>query len=312
MPVTVRDRANREFLAAEKSRLSRLLDTVPTETAAKLVWPAFRERVLRELQHIRVIENGLAMGGRNGRPPAYLLAFVTSGLGQAVISFGDPDRADRVVACTPGLNTKLSSFGGDFNKAAVLWDQAHYLSPGQRIASIAWLGYRPPQLDGDAATPGKTVAGDGAAATGAVALANFTDGLRASHAPGSSAKLTMLGHSYGSLVTGKAAVLRSGRFADDLVFVGSPGVGVQRAEELGVPPSHVWAGEAGGDPVADLGHFGEDPCDPPFGAQRFQVEHGPFYLTLKAHSIYWDRGSRSLENLGHIVVGQYPQVRTRP
>ncbi|MEK8109345.1 alpha/beta hydrolase [Micromonospora sp. M12] len=44
----------------------------------------------------------------------------------------------------------------------------------------------------------------------------------------------MLGHSYGSLVVGVAA-REHGLAADALVFVGSPGVGVSHAAELGVP-----------------------------------------------------------------------------
>ncbi|WP_431894887.1 alpha/beta hydrolase [Nonomuraea sp. bgisy101] len=312
LPVTLRDRANRELLAGEKARLAALLTTVPSDPHLRLAWPALLDRVMRELDHVKAIEEGLAQGGRNGRPPAYLLSFDTRALGQAVISFGDPDEADRVVAYVPGLNTTLASYGSDLNRAAVLWDQAHFFAPSQRIASIAWLGYRAPQIDWQLNVPGRSVATDGAAEKGARALASLTDGLRASHGPSGTANLTILGHSYGSLVTGKAAVLRPGRFADDLVFVGSPGVGVRRAEELGVGPGRVWAGEAAGDPVADLARFGNDPGDDSFGARRFYVEDGPFYLTFKAHSDYWNVHSESLRNLAHIVNGEHQKVTTAP
>lgn len=310
VPARVRDQANRAFLAAEKVRLAALLTVVPDDMSLKLAWPAVLDRTLLALEHIRMIESGLAMGGRNGRPPALLLAFDLSALGQVTLSFGDPDTADRVVAYVPGFNTRLSTFTGDFNRAAVLWDQAHYLAPGQELASIAWLGYRAPQLDALALRQDMTVAGPGAADLGARPLAAFTDGLRATHVPARTAKLTVLGHSYGSLVTGKAALLRPGRLADDLVFVGSPGVGVERAEQLGVPASRVWAGEAAGDPVGDLARFGDDPCDTAFGARRFYVEDGPFYLTFAAHSDYWTPDSKSLKNLANIVSGRYHDITT--
>ncbi|MFE3448872.1 alpha/beta hydrolase [Nonomuraea sp. NPDC059194] len=306
LPVTVRDRANRALLATEKTRLAALLTTVAPHLA--LTWPAALDRVMLQLDHVKVIEQGLAQGGRNGRPPAYLLSFDLDSLGQAAISFGDPDAADRVVTYVPGMNTRLVSFGEDLNRAAVLWDQAHYFAPGQRIASIAWLGYRAPQVDWYLPVPGRSVATDGAADKGARTLASLVDGLRATHAPSGKAKLTMLGHSYGSLVTGKAAVLRPGRFADELVFVGSPGVGVWKAEELGVAPGKVWVGEAAGDPVGDFARYGNDPGDDSFGARRFYVEDGPFYLTFKAHSLYWDDDSESLKNLAHIVNGNYRKV----
>ncbi|MET9341183.1 alpha/beta hydrolase [Nonomuraea sp. NPDC003804] len=308
LPMTVRDRANRALLATEKARLAALLTTVPPDPHLALTWPAVLDRVMRELDHVKVIEQGLAQGGRNGRPPAYLLSFDVRSLGEAAISFGDPDTADRVVTYVPGMNTRLASFHEDLNRAAVLWDQAHYFAPGRKIASIAWLGYRAPQIDWQLTVPGQSVATDGAADTGARALASLVDGLRASHDPSGKAKLTMLGHSYGSLVTGKAALLRHGRFADELVFVGSPGVGVRRAEELGVGPGRVWAGEAAGDPVGDLARFGNDPGDDSFGARRFYVEDGPFYLTFKAHSDYWNDHSQSLRNLAHIVNAEYHRV----
>ncbi|GAA2353781.1 hypothetical protein GCM10010404_02000 [Nonomuraea africana] len=305
LPAAVRDRANRALLAREKTRLAVLLTTVPADPHLRLTWPGFLDRVLHELRHVQAIEDGLAAGGRNGRPPALLLSFDTRALGQAVISFGDPDAADRVVAYVPGLNTRLASFGGDLNRAAVLWDQAHYFAPGQRIASIAWLGYRAPQIDWQLNVPGRSVAADGAAEVGARSLVSLADGLRASHDPSRSAKLTVLGHSYGSLVTGKAATLRSGGFADELVFVGSPGVGVRSAEELGVGPGRVWAGEAPGDFVADLARFGNDPCDTSFGARRFGTRGGSVF---GAHSSYWDDDSQSLKNLANIVNGNYHKV----
>ncbi|HEY2763441.1 MAG TPA: alpha/beta hydrolase [Pseudonocardiaceae bacterium] len=80
----------------------------------------------------------------------------------------------------------------------------------------------------------------------------FQDGLRATH-QGPPSHNTVLGHSYGSTVVGYAA--RDHRIvADDVIFVGSPGVGVEHATDLHLPPSHVWSSHAANDLVRPLGH----------------------------------------------------------
>ena len=81
-------------------------------------------------------------------------------------------------------------------------------------------------------------------------------GLRESR-DGDPAHLTAIGHSYGSTTTGHAAH-DHGLPVDDLVVVGSPGLGgdVDNADDLGVDPDHVWAGVNSRDPVAYLADHG--------------------------------------------------------
>jgi hypothetical protein len=89
--------------------------------------------------------------------------------------------------------------------------------------------------------------------------------------------ITAIGHSYGSLTVGQAAQRDGGiPGADDIILVGSPGTGADRAEDLNVGKDHVFVGSAENDPVTMLpsrqqaaagtmGFFGGGP----FGAYLF-------------------------------------------
>ncbi|MEV6741671.1 alpha/beta hydrolase [Streptomyces sp. NPDC051104] len=90
--------------------------------------------------------------------------------------------------------------------------------------------------------------------------------------------------------------------ADDVVVVGSPGMTVDRAQDLQMDPEHVWIGGAEDDIV--INHFsdytlGRDPMLGAFGGNNFEVDtHG--------HSGYWDKGSDSLDNQGRVIAGRQP------
>ncbi|MEV7010523.1 alpha/beta hydrolase [Streptosporangium sp. NPDC051022] len=318
IPSATRDSANRAFLALEEKRLrderAELLkkrDELSRQPgrfmgfgAGSVFGPKLAEYSTM-LARVEAVKAALAEGGRNGRPPALLLGFDTTGQGRAVVSYGDPDTAHHVTTYVPGLATKIEDGKADFERALFTWDRANGLDSGKRTASIAWLGYDAPQID-QAFTPGHTVLFRGAAENGAKELASFVDGLRASHDPDVPANLTMVGHSYGSLTTGQAAVRRPfGKLADDLVFVGSPGLGVDHARDLGVDPAHVWVGAAPDDFVAEAGWFGESPYAPKFGAKSFVVDPG-------GHSAYWYDKSESLRNISSVVVGKYEAVQVSP
>jgi pimeloyl-ACP methyl ester carboxylesterase len=159
---------------------------------------------------------------------------------------------------------------------------------------------------------------------GGAALAQAVDGLRASRA-GDPAHVTVIGHSYGSTTAGHAAH-DQGLAADDLVFVGSPGLGggVDGPADLGMSSQHVWAGANSHDVVPDLADqgsidlgllggigLGNDPAEDDFGAIRFQAESASG-SDPDAHSSYFEDGSESLDNLAHIVTGQYGLVDQAP
>ena len=95
------------------------------------------------------------------------------------------------------------------------------------------------------------------------------------------AKKVVTGYSYGSVVSGYAA--REGLEADELVLVGSPGVGVSHASQLGFDGSVV-AVTNDGDPISftatmvvPMGR----PTAPTFGAQPFPTR------PKGTHTSYW-------------------------
>ena len=343
VPAATRDSANRAYLGMRKSVIDKQLAEL-REMTENMKGGAWQSRLLfdldaleEELRKIAAIEKSLALGGIEGRPPALLLQVDVAGLGKAAISFGDPDKADSVVTSVPGTGSTLEGIGGDAKRAAVLWDQSSSSSPDTKVASIVWLCYKAPQLDASVLWADSSVASPKLAEDGAGPLAGFLDGLHATHQPTGTPRFTVLGHSYGSVVTGIAAQSRKGTFADQLILLGSPGTMAAKASDLGV--KHVWVGESPQDPIADLGHlgmsggrhpisgilhpwlpngegpFGTDPSNIAFGANRFVVDPTPAGWTgysLDAHSSYWARGSSSLLNMGHIITGRYQDVDTLP
>ena len=253
-------------------------------------------------------------------PRAYLMQLDLGGEGRAVVALGDPDRADNVLTQVPGMTADLASYAGELARAERIAVRAGELAPAASTSAILWLGYDAPDFLDEAASRAPADAG-------AVGLRRFQDGLRATH-DGAPAHQTLLGHSYGSVVVGRAAA-EEGLAADSVVFVGSPGVGVDAAADLRVPPGQVWASTSRADiiqwaavspwslaedvvlsravpagallafarPEDDL-YFGTNPSDPAFGARVFASPPGAGHLG------YWDTGGAALDALTNIAVGR--------
>lgn len=335
LPSAVRDQANRRHLEAQRQAIIAELARLRASAADAEARIAELELKMRQ---IAAVDRALALGGRGNRPPALLLDLYLGKDGKAAISYGDPDEADNVVAYVPGTGTKLEGILGDAQRAAVLWDVASLFGgPDRKVASIAWLGYDAPQWDKTHYID-RTVVNKNAAKAGVPALVSFTDGLHAAHKAAADVRLTVLAHSYGSTLAGLAAQARPKTFADQLIAVGSPGLGAAQAKDLGV--GSVWVGEAPNDPVGDVGSLpleptgtfdpltglpewggplGPDPSHPRFGANQFYVEDtGDSTLTARAHSSYWDVDpetglpSVSLNNIARLVNGQYDKLEPFP
>ncbi|MFF0575907.1 alpha/beta hydrolase [Streptosporangium saharense] len=274
-----------------------------TVEAQRTVAQEERDHASAMLKAAAEVRAALDKGDKEGRPPALLLLFdATAPHGRAVVSYGDPDKAHHITTYVPGLTTQVENSTEDFRRSLVVWDQANSVDPLKKTASIAWLGYDAPQVDPGLVNPAKTVAMSGAAEKGSKELLSFVDGVHSTHDPEVPTHLTMVGHSYGSLTTGKAAAQRPfGTFADDLVFVGSPGVGVEQAVDLGIDAEHVWVGANAGDPIALAGWFTANPSRPEFGAIRFRTGGG-------GHSDYWTEHKTSLRNIGYVVTGKFEKV----
>jgi hypothetical protein len=267
LPATARNEANRLAMHEEQASLERELaglQAYPPPAVdylgAKVGYvpnPAYEEwqakiaGIEHELAGISSLEQALALGGTHGLPAAYLLGFGTSGIGQAIVAFGDPDAAATTVTYVPGVGTTLTSALGNSQRAAALWQQAHRFDPGMSLSSIFWLDYNAPQTSLTDIMTDLQIGSTADAVAGARSLAGFQAGLAAAHVAGVPDRTVLLGHSYGTLVVGEAAA-HDGVHPDDIIFVGSPGVGVNQAAQLGIPASHVWAGANVNDPVPDI------------------------------------------------------------
>lgn len=298
VPATVRDQANRIALSSRLADLGPLVDG-GTATAA--------ER--KEWENLRKI--GQVMAGNMERRPEEQLMLLKFGAttrdGEVVISVGNPDTAKNTAVTVPGVNTTVSGkLTEQVERATNLQRVADRVTPGAPgdAAVIVWLDYDSPELslNGGSLTSG---AGPGRAQEGAGRLDRFVDGTRATGPKDQ--HLTVGGHSYGTSVVAYAARDGDGLDADDLLFVGSPGVHVDNADQLNFDPDRVWVGLATDDweaPASSILH-GTMPTDPGFGAHEFATNDG-------GHFSYWDmrseyEGDTSIRNQADIIMGRPPR-----
>ncbi|MFV0134665.1 alpha/beta hydrolase [Streptomyces sp. HMX87] len=234
-------------------------------------------------------------------PARHLLAFDGRGPGRATEVLGDLSRADRVAVLVPGSDTGLDTYGRFRATALALHHRLAAQAPeGTRTAVVAWLGYETP------GTVSTTVARTDRAERAAPRLRALVAALHTVTGP--DAHISLLCHSYGSVVCARAA---AGLTVADIALVGSPGTGADTAAELGTG-ARVWAARGADDWVEHVPHvsadlfgttvgFGTDPVSPAFGARVFDAGDG-------GHSDYFDPGSPSLTNLARIVLGRTTEV----
>lgn len=230
------------------------------------------------------------------------LLFDPTGDGFAAEVLGDPATAERIAVLVPGVGTTLADFdrglGGVARRAPAAQARRLYAelvrsSPHARVAVVAWLGYDPP--DGW----GLSVVTEDRAVSGAAALTGFVRRL-AGDRP--AAAITVIGHSYGSVVLGLAAA-RLPAQVTDLVALGSPGMGVDHAADLGTG-ARVWAAEAAADwirhvpgvRVLGLGH-GRRPTTTGFGARPLPTDG------VTGHDGYFEPCGATLPALAQVVLG---------
>lgn len=232
-------------------------------------------------------DTGRAAADRSlAAPSRHLLAFDGRGAGRATEVFGDLAHADRIAVLVPGSDTSLETYGRFRATALALRHQLAQDAPtGPRTAVVAWLGYKTP------GTVSATVTTTGRAEEAAPELREFIRQLRG--VVGRDAQVSLVCHSYGSVVCGRAA---AGLDVDDIALVGSPGTGADSAADLRTR-ARVWAARGADDWVANVPHvsadlfgttvgFGTDPVSPAFGARVFTAGDG-------GHSDYFAPGSAS-------------------
>lgn len=319
IPAVVRDEVNRENIQMLIAQLEGRHDDTSRE----------------QLAGMKGIEEKLS---KVSNPPMLLLGIGDQGNGRAIVSYGNPDTSRNVSAYVPGLGTTLNSdfADGTLDRGLDTAKTARVHDPSS--AAIVWLGYDAPGFAG----VGSTANAD----NGAPAYSSFMGGIGATN-ENEDPHITAIGHSYGSLTVGTAAKQSGGiPDADDIILLGSPGVGVDKASDLNVGKDHVFVGSAGNDPVtwlpskaqaaaallagpvvgplADPGGddvwFGKDPASEAFGAARFRVSDGPlpFYLAgieggpTPAHSEYFtpEEDPESADNIARIVAGKSDSITT--
>ncbi|MGC5344063.1 alpha/beta hydrolase [Streptomyces sp. DT171] len=323
IPATVRDEANRNYLPV-------LIDELARQSG---------DDARTKLDALRGIEAKL---GEPSKVPMLLLGIGDEGNGRAIVAYGNPDTSKNVSAYVPGLGTKLDKgfVDGTLKRGLDTAKGARIHDPSS--AAIVWLGYDAPNV--------ATVMSTANAEAGAPAYNQFMDGLKATNRD-DDPHITAIGHSYGSLTVGTAARESGGIPAvDDIILLGSPGVGVDKAEDLGVGKDHTFVGAADNDPVtklpskqqsaagfvgllaggplasyvagdiADQGdddvYFGKDPASEAFGARRFEVDDGPHPILdaggFDAHSQYFtpEKDQMSANNVALIVAGQSERIKT--
>nr|WP_238342206.1 alpha/beta hydrolase [Actinopolymorpha rutila] len=231
------------------------------------------------------------------------LAYDTRGDGRVVEVLGDLATADQVAVVVPGAGHRLATyFTGDARPTPrgagrALLAELRRQSPGTGSAVVVWLGYDTPEgVDLASARSERAKAG-------ARDLARFVRRLARQVPPDT--RIALVGHSYGSVVIGRAAAAVQ---VDDIVVVGSPGMDADTRAGLHTT-ARVWAARAPGDPIRfapplRVGGFGHDtdPTAPRFGARGFSVG------TARGHADYFARGTESLVNIARIVRGRTDEV----
>lgn len=282
----------------------------PSDEGALRDDPALADLLDQRQDANRRLENANAADARVREAAAsgydtYVLSYDVDGLGAdgtLAIAYGNPDMATNVAVVVPGALTTLDSLYPSREAVAL---RGAMDSLGGTNATIAWLGYDAPVWDTTVATP------DNAKAGAAALVADVNSYRAAAQVP---QHITVLGHSYGSVTVGYAAM--NGLAADDIAFLGSPGVGASNVDQLGPGAGHVWAGSSEHDPIVQGtsgSWFTNDgssvgPYDEAFGANQFAVPDESNLLS--AHTVYYS--DESLSNLAHIATGEYGGVTEGP
>jgi pimeloyl-ACP methyl ester carboxylesterase len=242
------------------------------------------------------------------------LVFEPAGDGRVVEVVGDLMTAEHVAVVVPGITST------QFDYETGLGADAHRLWAGEGdLAVIAWLGYDAPGSGplGTWPVTGEALGVD-RAVEGAGRLRSFVDWLVQLRPD---AHISVIGHSYGSVVSALAAA--DGLAVDELLLVGSPGVPLPDAgSALLRPGGRVWASLADGDPIADLagavvfsnypvdaaGHHhalvhGVNPVHADFGALTIEPFDG------RGHSAYL--GAAGVVALRSVIMSDRAERRDR-
>ncbi len=339
VPVAVRDSVNRGFLDQEIAAAQAGVDTIPTREEYRQQHPGMnaaqfhsaysalvsdRRRRLDEALGVKTAMSSLGQLDKGYDDNRYLVMFrPTDTELLAAVAIGNPDTATHVAVTTPGMNTHATSLPGMAAEAVALRAEAHFqLSKtgfgDESVATIAWFGYDPPDVD-------ETVGGaalENRANAGAVDLAQFYRGINATNVNGSDVHLSAFGHSYGSTTTAQALnELGASGVVDDAAFYGSPGLGYANESILGMPAlivdeaqlhvsdGHAYVMSADGDAVSEEVRTGGVTL--PFSIADLGG-HGPNPTSLPLERLSTDASSPDFGGPREAATGhsEYPRLGT--
>jgi hypothetical protein len=213
--------------------------------------------------------------------------------------WGDLVQAKAIAVLVPGMGHGADQFDQDSGLTpevpGTLPTRARALraAGGPDLAVVAWLGYATP-------TSVPTALAADQIGVGAANLDRLAHWLAKVNPQ---ARTTWVCHSYGSLICAAARAGQSTAPVDAVALVGSPGVQLDRASDLG-HDVEVWAGRGSADPIELTGlldgvgvGFGPDPASAQFGALPIPCAAGA------NHSDYFRRGSPQLEAIAQIANG---------
>ena len=233
--------------------------------------------------------------------------------GRFVIDLDNPDFADNtVILLNPAGAADAPTAYAD-ETMSQMRQIATTIEPGKNTAITLWGAYRNPQSMTEAMFP--QFAEDGAA----MAREHHV-GLRITH-EGEPSHNTTVGHSYGSVLAGHAAGNGAVLDTDDLVVIGSWGMGVRNVRELWVARvdaedigNHVFATMARRDFVQLMPKtHGPPPTSPGFGAKVFASASTPgeprWISDEHFASHYLDSRNPAAGKLGLIITGLGHMVR---
>jgi hypothetical protein len=213
------------------------------------------------------------------------------------LSYGDLDTAGDVALLVPGMTNvageDLDELGDDAQAVA---DAATDAAPAAAVATVAWFGYRPPAGAGSYRAVLR-----GAAEQGGRALAGDLAGLAASRAADPARtgppRVTVIGHSYGTVVVDEAADVPGVLPADAVVLQGSPGM---ENDAEGLEVAEVYEASSPADPITWWDHHGEyTTWRDGFGA--VELPTGPVMM----HGEYYDEFFPTRAAIGEVVAGVY-------
>ena len=332
-----RDRANRINLKENKLKAEKQVEQLkaaerdPNQAANREKIKEEREKVEREIASYEAVEaslkNGISLEEYQQQTKSGdcigLLTLQNDGRRvKAAVCQGDVDHAQNIATLVPGIGTtvdgdldKYVRESGNLRQSAA--EQGNI--PVSNVATIAWLGYDAPGGPDDPDNWGD-IASPKLAEAGAERLAGFMTGVQASREYGAGdAHMTLLGHSYGSSTSGKAATLVKDGVIDDLVMFGSPGMGTYDPSDLHVDEDHRWvSGVPYGDSVQGLGRFkffglgglGKNPMDEDStfkhlsgDATGYEGYDNDARTGFANHDVYLKEGTETLKDFGRVIAG---------